>query len=438
MPEAAQVALGGQLAVSLTLQNTSDREACYHLYVSGIPVDWYDLNQPRIALLPAASAQILLAVHPRRGTVAAAGRYALTVQVRAEDDGTLQAAAVVALTVSTASGVDMPVQPTDVDMSVQPTEVEGRAATFRLTYHNHSPAPVAIALLAHDSEERLRFRPEPAEPVVVPGDRASSIAVHIVPKVRPLVGVPQAYGIVFRALPLWTVPESQADLVREARFTYMPDLRLPALARAPVWVRRLPVWTGALALVLLVLLLVVAGGRTLATATRTAGMRMPAPTEVVRAVGPGGPRAPAQGRTRRLSRPSIRRFTLVHRRQGQPYELVWQTSDVQTVTLDGRPVSTHGALVLPAPLHSATYRLVATNGARRATAYLHVVVDALTTDRHAVVLARPDIATFAVRRRHGQRYAIWLVGHAVSVHLQGQPVASAGEQLILPGASTLR
>jgi hypothetical protein len=117
---------------------------------------------------------------------------------------------------------------------------------------------------------------------------------------------------------------------------------------------------------------------------------------------------------------------------------VWQTSDVQTVTLDGRPVSTHGALVLPAPLHSATYRLVATNGARRATAYLHVVVDALTTDRHAFVLARPDIATFAVRRRHGQRYAIWLVRHAVSVQLQGRPVASVGERLILPGASTLR
>jgi hypothetical protein len=113
-------------------------------------------------------------------------------------------------------------------------------------------------------------------------------------------------------------------------------------------------------------------------------MRTPAPTGGVRAVPPGRPRALAQGHTMVLSRPSIRRFTLVHRRQGQPYELVWQTSDAQNVTLDGRPVSTHGALVLPAPLHSATYRLVATNGARRATAQLHVVVAALTTDRHAL------------------------------------------------------
>jgi hypothetical protein len=131
-------------------------------------------------------------------------------------------------------------------------------------------------------------------------------------------------------------------------------------------VRRVPVWTVALALVLLVLLLVVAGDRPLAIATRTAVMR-----------------TPAKGRTMVLSRPSIRRFTLVHRRQGQPYALVWQTSDAQHVTLDGRPVSAQGAMVLPAPLHSATYRLVATNGARRAIAQLHVVVAALTTDRHA-------------------------------------------------------
>jgi hypothetical protein len=163
-------------------------------------------------------------------------------------------------------------------MDVQPTDAAGRAATFRLTYHNHSPVPVAIALLAHDPEQRLRFRLEPAEPVVVPGDRAGSIAVHVMPKVRQLVGVPQAYGIVLRALPLWTVPASQTDLVREAHFTYMPYLSLPALARGPVWIRRLPVWIIALALVLLVLLLVVAGDQTLATATRTAGMRTPAST----------------------------------------------------------------------------------------------------------------------------------------------------------------
>jgi hypothetical protein len=68
------------------------------------------------------------------------------------------------------------------------------------------------------------------------------------------------------------------------------------------------------------------------------------------------------------------------------------------VTLDGRPVTARGSLVLQVPLHNATYRLAATTGARRATAHLHIVLEARTTDAHAVVLTTPDIATFALLR----------------------------------------
>jgi hypothetical protein len=66
------------------------------------------------------------------------------------------------------------------------------------------------------------------------------------------------------------------------------------------------------------------------------------------------------------------------------------------------------------------------------------VVDALTTDPHAFVLTTPDIATFAVRRRHGRLHVIWLVRNAIHVQLQGRPVTSAGERLAPPGVSTLR
>src|SRR5205823_7987806 len=131
-----------------------------------------------------------LTVHPPAGTVTTAGRYAITVQVAAEDDPAIHASAVVALTVSTLG---------EFDMQVQPTEAEGRAATFRLIYRNHSLAPAAIALVAQDSEEGLHFRLEPAEPVIVPAGTAGSVMVHVVPKVRETIGVPHAYGIIFQA-----------------------------------------------------------------------------------------------------------------------------------------------------------------------------------------------------------------------------------------------
>jgi hypothetical protein len=158
----------------------------------------------------------------------------------AEDDPAAHEAAVVAPTRSTGSGVDM---------SVQPTEVEGRAATFRLTYRNHSPAPAAVALMAQDREEGLRFRCEPAEPVIVSAGSARTVMVHVVPKVREVVGGRHAYAIVFRALQVRTVPQSNPDLVCEARFTYVPPISTPASTMLPAWLRRLPAWTLALPLV---------------------------------------------------------------------------------------------------------------------------------------------------------------------------------------------
>ena len=180
----------------------------------------------------------------------------------ADDDPAIHAAAVVSPTMSTGSGLDMPVQPTDTDMDmpvqpmdmdmfVQPTEVEGRTATFRLTYRNHSAAPISVALTAQDGEEGLGFRCEPAEPVIVPVGSASSVMVQVVPKVREMVGLPHAYAIVFRALQVWPVRESNRDLVREARFTYVPPIPTPAPAMLPAWLRRLPLWTLPLLLVLL-------------------------------------------------------------------------------------------------------------------------------------------------------------------------------------------
>src|SRR5919202_2849030 len=160
------------------------------------------------------------------------------------------------------------------------------------------------------------------------------------------------------------------------------------------------------------------------------------PTRHLRATRPGRPQARVMAQTAFAPRPSIRRYTLVHRRQGRPYELVWRTRAATHVTLNGRSVSCC-RLVLHAPLHSATYRLVATKRSRRATAQVHVVVDARTTDTHAFVLTTPHIARFAVHRRKGKLYVIWRVRNAVHVWLQGRPVPYAGERFVRRSTSWL-
>jgi hypothetical protein len=418
VPEAAQVALGEQLSLALTVRHTGRSRAHYRLDVSGIPADWYTLDRPYVALHPAASVQVLLTVHPPARPVTIAGRYTLTVHVRAAEDPDLQTATAVALTMSTG----------ELDMDVQPAEVQGPEATFRITLVNRSPTPTPVRLSAADQEDRLHFRIEPEDTVIVPaGGVADPITVHVAPKVREMMDRPHGHQLEFRGLLLGGEHTVSPSLVGRAHFTYVAPSQRAWLRWAPRWAVLLP----------LLLIVVLAGGRILARpATRPAATPSPGPTRAVSSVQPTRPRATVLGVT--PSRPSMRLFTLVHRHRGQPYELVWQTSGAAHAALDGRPVSARGSLVLQAPLHSATYRLVATNGTRRATASLHLVVDALTTDPHAVVLTTPDIATFVLRRRKGQLYAIWLVRNAVHVRLQDRLVASAGALLVPAGASGLR
>src|SRR5207302_549832 len=139
------------------------------------------------------------------------------------------------------------------------------------------------------------------------------------------------------------------DLVAQARFTYVP--RAAAL----------PVSTLALMLVLLLVLLLQVY---LTTSPRAAPPAVP--TAVVQGVRLQRPAAPAP--SARVHGPSIERFTLVHTRPALPYTLVWQTRDATSVTLNGRPVAAQDRLALYPPLHSATYRLVAQRGSRRASA----------------------------------------------------------------------
>jgi hypothetical protein len=109
-PDAAEVAPGDRLCLALTVQNTEHSGAHYRLDVSGIPADWYDLDRPFVALVPGASAQTRLTVHPPVSPDTMAGRYTLAVQVRTAEDPAIQASTGVALTVRT-GGLDMDLLP---------------------------------------------------------------------------------------------------------------------------------------------------------------------------------------------------------------------------------------------------------------------------------------------------------------------------------------
>jgi hypothetical protein len=228
------------------------------------------LDKRRLTLGPGLHQQVQITVQPPPGTATEAGSYALSVVVTSEDDPSIRLSAVVALTLNTADGLTM---------DVAPAAVEGREACFRITYLNLSHAPVAVALVAHDQDNGLHFSTKPDAPVIVPAGGGGPVSVHVVPKVRRTIGEPHPYEIEFRGVQLGAEQVSNPFLVRRARFVCVP--RYPA-RYLPVWLRRAPGWALLPPVVLLFLLLVLAGGRTVPIPAMKAALTpTPPPTRVV-------------------------------------------------------------------------------------------------------------------------------------------------------------
>jgi len=219
MPEAAEIVAGSVLSLSLTVQNVGGRTDRYLLEIAGVPDAWFTLANPIIVLQPGARERIDLYVCPPADIEQdLIGSYSITTWVTAKDAPSVQAVAVVALTV-----VDR-----GLSLDVSPAEAEGSAATFYVTYFNQLRWPTAIELALGAKEAGLRYHVKPVQPVLVPAGGYHMVAVHVQPKGRAMIGAPRPYEIEFHGLILTSsYPEMEAEvqlpcLRRQARFIYRP------------------------------------------------------------------------------------------------------------------------------------------------------------------------------------------------------------------------
>ena len=75
-----------------------------------------------------------------------------------------------------------------------------------------------------------------------------------------------------------------------------------------------------------------------------------------------------------LHLPSIPLFTLRHLHDGQPYSLVWKTTNATAATLNGAAVPLSGSQILHPPLSSKTYILAARNPNGQVNGYVKITV----------------------------------------------------------------
>jgi hypothetical protein len=148
------------------------------------------------------------------------------------------------------------------------------------------------------------------------------------------------------------------------------------------------------------------------------------------------PRAPPAFRSAAVAAPAIVHFALKHPPAG--YTLAWQTAHAAGVTLNGRRVGPSGRLRLTPPLHSARYRLIATNGAGAVSAVVRVTLAAGEAPQPQVYRwSLPQIVGVHLRRSGADLVLSWQVRGATSVWLGRRPVAARGTWVVPRGLSVV-
>lgn len=496
-PERAHIALGDELVFSCTVQNTSRAPDLYRIAIIGIPARWHTLKGVEGSLVNGAGGRFELAVHPPADGSIAPANYPIRVQVTAEHNPSLTAAVVVPLAVGRAAGsADKdtvripPPLASEVTAPLAPVPLWRRVPGWALP-----PLVVVVLLLlflaGRGVVRALASRPAAsptvpaASPTVVPTAVPTPAGARTLPRIARFAVQPEPQGLAQfqwhvvgagevrlngrRVAPrgvetlrmtgpaTWRLSASNAAgtilqllrVVPRQVSVSLPSsvLRLPVVATFAVQRdgqshQLMLVWRvrGASRVRLDDVAVTPAGSRAIALHQSGHIYRLLATNALgsvtARLILPQQP-APRVVSVH-LPVPVIRRFTLVHPRTGQPYALVWQTSHATTVTLDGQPRPANGRLVLRAPLHSATYRLVARSGDARATAQVRVVVPLSAGGTQVFTLMLPRIIGLAARRTRKGVVVSWRVQGALHVWLQGRPVSASGKSVVATGVSRLR
>ena len=333
-PDVIQVRPGERLDVVLIVQNISRIPASYHLAVTGLPHESYDLGTKNLALAPGAREKINLAVEPIIGT--AVGRYPFLVQVTADDDPAIRASAIVDLTVSGSTermgdavpeqGSGLPVPDATFHEAAAPARSAARRGAMR--WPRRVPVwavlpAIALALLLAIVGARTLAAPTPRTgPVTTPTAPAATarptphgqvkgVAVRV-PRIDRFVLVPGSGG-----QPTYLIWQTH-----NATQVTLDSRPVPA--------------KGSLAL------------------------RALDPGTIYRLIARNGPRGTvAQVRVAIVRLPRIVAFAL-RRSAGRLY-VTWQVRDAHTVRVQGQPAPLAGER--PVPPSVVVVRLVASNAA---------------------------------------------------------------------------
>ena len=179
------VPAGGRVTFVARVRNQSDIVDSFRLTVEGLPEEWWTMDPPTAYLLPSPreghEEDVVIAVHPPRAPVAAAGPWRFDVVATSESHPTRAARA---------SAVAVVEPFWQIAAAARPAVAHGRRrATLDGVVANQGNAPVTVGLAGADAEDRCRLD-FGAGPIAVPPGQERARAVVVQPKRARWIGRP--------------------------------------------------------------------------------------------------------------------------------------------------------------------------------------------------------------------------------------------------------
>ena len=160
------VAPGGEVAVTITVRNSSDTVEAYHLEVVGVPAEWVRIEPGAVNVYPARSENVTIVFAPPRSARVTAGERPFGVRVVPTEfpDATVVEEGVLAI------------EPfTDIVARLQPASRSARrSARYRIDTDNNGNIAQGLGFAAGDGTDQLIFQVKPLYAEVGNGTRAET------------------------------------------------------------------------------------------------------------------------------------------------------------------------------------------------------------------------------------------------------------------------
>lgn len=192
---------------TVSVANSGTLISGHRIRVLGLDPRWTSLDQDRLSLFPDTAGVAVLTITLPRGVPA--GRRTVAVEVSELTPPGETAVVEIELTV--------PAEPR-LRLALDPVSVTGgRQAAVAVTVDNAGNAPLDVALDGRDDEGEVRFRFEPGDPVLGPGDQR--IARVMLRARRPWFGSPKVRTYSVTAGPPGAPVMTTGSWIQKARLT---------------------------------------------------------------------------------------------------------------------------------------------------------------------------------------------------------------------------